>query len=334
MTKMANSNGMDCRKDNKILVSVIVPVYNQERYVSDTIISIARQKCNFNYEVIIADDCSQDNTYGICLDVAKANEGNVLLFKNERNLGLLGNIFKALFPRCRGQFIAICAGDDVWNNENKIQQQVEYLQHHLDCSCVHTGYIKEFEESGKREVRNSWESPLLNNYGKPMASEVVKETFTSFPVASSIMFRSDVLHNYRQFIEVAIKDPFARGEAMILFPILALSGKFGYLKDSMVSYRVLSSSASHFKDDKIKEKFNLFYLFQKLNTIKLLKLGTVMKLLFNIKVIKDFLFYAKKSTNIELKDYLQQYKNSPTYNLYPGVDILIELGLCFKNQNR
>lgn len=318
--------------DEKIIVSVVVPTFNQEQYVQDTIMSIVRQECNFRYEIIVVDDCSIDNTYEKCKLVAEKYPEIIRLYKNSKNLGLLGNYFNALIPKCRGEFIAGCAGDDVWNDPNKLKIQVDYLQNHPDCSCLHTGYIREYENSKKKEVRNTWDSPLLHGYGKKMAIEVVKENFSTFPVASSLIYRKSILDTYNVFINKALVDPFKRGEAMILFPIFAMTGKYAFLPEPMVSYRVREESASHFTDPRLKEKFELFYLFQKLNTIRLLNLGFGIKLKFNIKVIKFFLRYAKNSLNIDLNNYLNQYKKSPTFNLYPGVDVVIGVGLRFRKE--
>lgn len=322
----------DKRNKDKVVVSVVVPVYNQEKYLKDTINSILHQKCNFRYEVIIVDDCSQDNSYDECLTIANEHSDLVRLYKNEKNLGILGNIFKALYPKCQGEYVAGCAGDDIWLDENKLQKQVDYFQEHEDCSCIHTGYIREYVGANRKEIRNTWNSPLLDGYGKEMAIEVIKENFTSFPVGSSLMFKKQVLEKYARFIDDALKDPFARGEAMILFPIFALSGRYFYLSEPMVSYRVREISASHFIDESVKEKFELHYLFQKLNTVRLLKLGTRIKMYLNLKTVKYFLFYAKKATKSSLIDYLRQYNNSETYNLYPGVYTIIKIGLSLKKQ--
>lgn len=313
-----------------IWASVVVPTYNQEQYIEHTIMSIVRQKCNFNFEIIVVDDCSNDGTYVKCMQIAVKYPGLINLYKNETNLGLLGNFFNALMPKCHGSFIAVCAGDDIWNDEYKLQKQVDYLIKHPDCSCVHTGSVREFEINGEKVIQNTWTSPLLNCSGKKMAEEVIKENFSAFPVASSMMYRTEILDDYKLFISEALKDPFVRGEAMILFPIFAITGKFFYLPEPMVTYRVREESASHFTNDKQKEKFKLFYLFQKLNTVRLLHLSSRIKLYLNLKLIKCFLVYSIKSTNNELKSYLLLYRKGPTYNLYPGVDLLIKLGLAMR----
>lgn len=322
---------MEYISSNKnVIVSVVVPVYNQEKYVRETIMSIIKQKCSFKYEIIVVDDCSHDNSYEVCSMIAKEYPDLVRNYKNEHNLGILGNQFLSLYPKCAGEYIACCAGDDVWVDDYKLQKQVDYLQKHIDCSCVHTGYIKKYEETRMTESYSSWLSPLLEGHGKRMAIEVIKENFTSFPVASSMMYRRKVLETFSNYIEEAIKDPFARGEAMILFPIFALTGKYAYLSEPMVSYRVREKSASHFVDNKLKEKFDIFYLFQKLNTTRLLRLGSCIRLYLNFKTVKYFLCYAKESSKSDLLNYLSQYRNNSTFNFYPGICMIIRLGLLLK----
>ncbi|MFN3299525.1 MAG: glycosyltransferase [Sediminibacterium sp.] len=120
------------------LLSVIVPTYNQEKYIEETLAGIAKQKVNFQVEVLIGDDCSTDNTGAICKAFSSENPYiNFCYIYNDKNMGLIGN-WVNLLKKARGTFIAVCEGDDYWTDENKLQSQVDLLRADETISiCFH-----------------------------------------------------------------------------------------------------------------------------------------------------------------------------------------------------
>lgn len=106
------------------LVSVIVPVYNAARTIEKTIESILAQSYT-SFEIIIVDDCSQDDTFEL-LKKLQADDQRILLYRNEKNLGVAKTRNFAL-TKARGTYIAFLDSDDEWQ-ENKLELQLSELE--------------------------------------------------------------------------------------------------------------------------------------------------------------------------------------------------------------
>lgn len=116
-------------KINHPFLSVIVITYNQEEYITECLKSIVTQKVNFDFEVILANDNSPDNTHKV-IEVFLSKEpksGNIRYYNHKENKGMINNFLWAL-EQAKGKYIAICEGDDFWTDENKLQQQVDFLE--------------------------------------------------------------------------------------------------------------------------------------------------------------------------------------------------------------
>ena len=109
------------------LVDVIVPTYNQERYIGATIESIVTQKTNFPFRLFIGDDCSKDNTRAIISEYAAKYPHIVFPIFHPRNLGAVGNGY-VLLSSLRSKYAAVCDGDDYWTDPYKLQKQVDFLE--------------------------------------------------------------------------------------------------------------------------------------------------------------------------------------------------------------
>ena len=111
--------------------------YNQERYINEAIRSVMLQETNFPFELVIGNDASTDCTGTICADWQKKYPEQIVLFNRKKNLGLQQNFIQT-YTRCRGQYIAICEGDDFWTDKRKLQIQADFLDTHPDYStCFH-----------------------------------------------------------------------------------------------------------------------------------------------------------------------------------------------------
>lgn len=118
------------------LVSVIIPVYNHENYVQDTIKSVIKQSYN-NIELLIIDDGSNDKSSQQIIDLesqCKERFSNYY-FERQENKGLADTLNK-LVSRSRGDYIAIIASDDQYANENTILNEVNFLENNNDYALV------------------------------------------------------------------------------------------------------------------------------------------------------------------------------------------------------
>lgn len=104
------------------LVSVIMPAYNAERFIKESIDSVLAQTYK-NWELIIVDDCSTDNTESI---VYSYNDSRIRYMRNEKNLGAALTRNRAI-KEARGRYIAFLDSDDLWMPE-KLEKQIAFMQ--------------------------------------------------------------------------------------------------------------------------------------------------------------------------------------------------------------
>ncbi len=116
------------------LVSIITPSYNTANYIAETIKSIQRQSY-INWELIIVDDCSTDNTDEVVSDFL--TDERIRYFKNETNSGAALSRNYAL-RKANGRWIAFLDSDDIWMTE-KLEKQIEFMEKN-NCCFSYTNY--------------------------------------------------------------------------------------------------------------------------------------------------------------------------------------------------
>ena len=132
---------------NYELVSIITPTYNCGRYIEETIKSVINQTYK-NWEMIIIDDCSTDNTKSIVEEYQK-KYSNIIYHILEKNSGaaVARNI---AIKMAKGKFIAFLDSDDLWHEE-KLEKQINFMKQN-DYNFTYTNYI-EIDESGNPKGR-------------------------------------------------------------------------------------------------------------------------------------------------------------------------------------
>lgn len=122
---------------NTPILSVCMICYEHENNIIQAVESVFMQQTNFEYEFVIANDCSLDNTDAIIRGIIKDYNNGIIIryFSHPKNLGLSQNFLFAL-DQCQGKYIAICEGDDYWTDPLKLQRQVDFLEHHNSYSMV------------------------------------------------------------------------------------------------------------------------------------------------------------------------------------------------------
>lgn len=142
---------------NNPKVSVIVATYNHEKYIRDCLESILSQKTNFNFEVLLGEDNSEDKTRDICIKYAEMYPEKISLFLHDRSnvvyiKGKPTGNYNFLFSlnKARGEYIAICEGDDYWVDNYKLQRQIDALDQHKECSICFHNVIECYEDDEKR----------------------------------------------------------------------------------------------------------------------------------------------------------------------------------------
>lgn len=128
--------------NKEIKVSVLVYCYNHGEYIKQCIESILAQNTSFEYEIIIHDDASKDNSIQIIEEYMQLYPGKIRSYV-ESSPKFLSDPYMFFYSHmmhlAKGKYIALVEGDDFWNDSNKLQKQFEMMEIHKECSiCVHT----------------------------------------------------------------------------------------------------------------------------------------------------------------------------------------------------
>ena len=230
---------------SKPLVSIYCTTYNHGAYIKDTIEGFLSQKTSFNYEIIIHDDASTDETADIIEAYRKENPDiirTIIQKENQYSKGI-NPFYKFILPNIRGKYIARCEGDDYWKDVNKLQLQIDYLERHPECSaCVHNTEINNIE------LRWPCRTRLVSNFRTECDlpfSEIVRESGSYH--FSSLVDRSDLYRNLPPFL---FDVPKAGDYSLRVY--LGLMGSIHYFPQIMSVYRfgVPGSWSSTVKDSK------------------------------------------------------------------------------------
>jgi glycosyltransferase involved in cell wall biosynthesis len=174
---------MMLRKPPKLSVCVIT--HNQEKYIRQCLQTILDQVTNFDFEVIISDDCSTDNTRIIVQEFAERYQSKVKLIFHERNIGASKN-FVFVHQQALGEYIAHVDGDD-YCLPGKLQAQVDLLDQDPDCNIV---WHKMLLEISGETYEGSLH--LASNIGKLRLDRSALIQYMSLAGNSSKMYRKKV----------------------------------------------------------------------------------------------------------------------------------------------
>lgn len=118
-------------------VIVCMTTYNLEKYVRQALDSVLAQKTNFDFKIIVADDCSSDDTVSILQEYKEKYPEQVEVLTSDVNLGSLANSNR-IFSNLQCEYFSFLDGDDYWTDIYRLQKQVDYLDKNLEY-CIHAG---------------------------------------------------------------------------------------------------------------------------------------------------------------------------------------------------
>lgn len=157
-------------------ISIVVTTYNHEEYIKEALDSILKQKDCPEYEIIIGEDCSTDNTKKILEEYQSKFPLLIKLLSHDKNIGMLQNL-KSCFEHCTGDYIAILEGDDYWIDEHKLKKQYDALKQDKDALfCFSDIYLKKNNKlkrhlkNKQKLLRNKINTHKLIEYNNPIAN--------------------------------------------------------------------------------------------------------------------------------------------------------------------
>lgn len=278
----------------KPTVSVIIPTYNRAHLIERAIQSVLNQTYQ-NFEVIIVDDGSIDNTEEV---VKKIHDNRVYYYKHDKNKG--GSAARNTgISLAKGEYIAFQDSDDEWLPE-KLSQQINIIKSlSVDVGMIYTDMWR-IDSSGKRYY---WKSPgnnKENNIINCKAFDDVKGIGLGTTIIKKECFEKAGIFDeeFRRFIDLE------------LFLRLSKFYKFYHLKSPLVIYYDVGEGISHNSNSLI-QAYEL--IFKKYNQDEIFKKGSLSKHLFSIghnlcqenEIIRgrEYFLKALKSNPFNLRSY-------------------------------
>lgn len=207
-------------------INIILITYNQAQYIRQVLESILMQKTSCEVEIIVADDCSTDNTLDIIKEYDMKSTFTFTYLEKEHNIGYNKN-YQQAFTACTGDYVAIMEGDDYWVKENHLQNHIDHLEQHPNASMSYNRHIRLFEDQSRKEIFD-W------------ATDLDYEFITTEQLAlgnrignlSCCVFRGNQIQNLdSKLFDVEIAD-------WMLGMYMGQFGPLLYLKDVTSAYRI------------------------------------------------------------------------------------------------
>ena len=208
------------------LVSIILPAYNCEKTVRDTIVSVLDQTYS-DFEIVLINDASTDGTSAIC-DLFAKNDARIRYFVNSKNIGVLETRVRAI-NLAKGEWIAFIDSDDLWSPD-KLEKQFA-LQKSTGCDLIYTA------------------SSFINENGQPYkwVMHVPEEVTYKRLLKQNVISNSSVLMRKRDYLKYS---PFTeRGHDMhedfaCWLCMLRAGLKARGVNEPLISYRLHKNSSS------------------------------------------------------------------------------------------
>lgn len=229
------------------LVSIITPSYNTEEFVSETIESVLAQDYE-NWEMIIVDDCSTDNSQVIISSYSN-RDSRIKLFINEQNLGPAISRNRAI-EISQGRFIAFLDSDDLWLT-NKLSKQLKFM---IDNDYPFSySFYEQIDESGN----------LIKKIDK-----ISKRTSYRSLLSENIVGCLTAVYDVEFFGKVYMENILKRQDFSLWLKLLKYV-KYAYCLPMVnAKYRVRKGSVSSNKFDLIKYHWTIYRELERLSIVK------------------------------------------------------------------
>ena len=232
---------------NEPLVSIITPVYNAERFLSDTIKSVQNQTYK-NWEILLIDDCSKDNSAQIIKEFKKY-DNRIKYIKLKKNSGASVSRNEGI-RNAKGRFISFVDSDDIWKPE-KLEIQIKYmLKENLGFTFTSYRYMKENGELTNKIAK----APSKINYNGLLKNTIIG--------CSTVVIDREIV----DYFEMPLV---RRGQDTATWLQILRKEKYAYgIEQDLVNYRLVGESLSSNKIIALKRTWNTYRNVEKLGLLK------------------------------------------------------------------
>lgn len=227
-------------------MSIITPCFNCEKFIAETIQSVQKQTCK-NWEMIIVDDCSSDQTVSIIKEISR-QDNRIQLFQLDTNSGT-GIARNTALDKATGKYIAFLDADDLWK-PFKLELQIDFLEkHNLSFTFSFYECINEAGESLDRRIESprnlSYRQLFFCNYVGNLTG-IYDANYLGKITISSVRKRQDWVHWLTILKKIKTAQP---------------------VPESLAFYRIRQNSISASKYELLKHNFAVYRTFHRLNLV-------------------------------------------------------------------
>ncbi|HIQ94700.1 TPA: glycosyltransferase family 2 protein [Candidatus Ventrenecus stercoripullorum] len=220
------------------LISIVVPVYNAEKFLNDTIQTVLAQTYP-NWELLLVDDCSSDDSVSIIKKFA-ANDDRIHLLRNEKNSGAALTRNKGI-EEAKGTYLCFLDADDLWEKE-KLEKQLKFMKEN-HCAFSFTSY--EFADSNGIPNGKKVKVPRTINYKQALKNTTI--------------FTSTVMFDLNKLAKEDIYMPDVKSEDTATWWKILKKLSYAYgINNIVVLYRRSENTLSSNKIKALKRTWNLY----------------------------------------------------------------------------
>jgi len=246
INKVIKINKNETFKGKKDLVSVIMPAYNSELFIGKTIESIKNQTYK-NWELIIVDDCSTDETVKIINDYI-VDDSRIRLIKQEKNLGTAIARNTAV-KKARGQYLAFIDSDDLWN-ETKLAKQLFFMK-----------------KNNYKFTSTSYEE--VDELGNPTGKKILSGKRLDYDgLLKFNQGNSTIMYNANELGKFYIPDIRKRNDFVMWLQVIKKTKYIYGMEEALTQYRIREGSLSENKLDLIKYQWKVYREIESLSLAK------------------------------------------------------------------
>jgi len=284
------------------ILSIIVPTFCHESYISQALDSILMQNTKYSFEVLVGDDASTDGTREILQAYEKKYPGFFTMYYRETNMKKKGLSNSGdLKKRAKGKYIITLEGDDYWLDNKKLEKELDFLENNADYIAVAHNCV----------VVGAYSKPINEKY-----PECKDEEYSLFHYMRGILPGQFTTVMYRNFYRFPVfnasilEKGLSPGDRLLYF-VLITHGKVRCIQEVMSAYRHITSGGTSYSantvfDFKREENwhFELFKYAQELGNKKAIKCAKVLYL--NLLIDS---YRAKRITRKEFTTYANKIKH-------------------------
>lgn len=264
-------------------VSICMPTYNYAKYLPEAIESVLEQDYS-DYEFIIIDDCSKDNSFEIISQYASQDK-RIIFRRNEQNIGMVNN-WNLCLQNARGEYIKYLFGDDKFASRDVLRLMVSLLDNNKDVSLVASARYLIDERSNVVGVWSEFKGNIVYD-GKKIIRECLIRNSNMIGEPSVVMFRRGMAargfnNQYKQLVDWEM-----------WYHILE-QGNFIYIKEPLCAFRVHSAQQTKMNRDALVKLYEPYQLYREYSSREYVKMTKMQHKAVLFKIAYDIWKLNKK----------------------------------------